>query len=60
MGDKQIGDLTDEELVQEIENTVRHLQNCRIDGQVDCQQMKLLDALKSEFLRRTSGRTDVT
>ena len=53
MGDKQIGDLTDEELVQEIENTVRHLQTCRIDGQVDCQQMKLLDALKSEFLRRT-------
>ena len=40
------------ELVEELIHTTEHLQNCRLEGQVDMKQMNIQSILEQEILNR--------
>jgi hypothetical protein len=49
---QEIEDMNSVELLDEYESCVRHLQNCRVEGQVDKQQMNEKEGLEEEIQRR--------
>lgn len=46
--------MTNEELVTELIHTTEHIQNCKIEGQVDTKQMNIQSILEQEILNRMS------
>lgn len=44
--------MTDRELVNELIATTEHLQNCKLQGQVDMKQMNIQSIVREEILNR--------